>query len=49
MRRWVRVIVAALAVSSGLIAGEMDGLILDLDATRGVVVEDGDRVSKWQN
>ena len=49
MRRWVRVIVAALAVSSGLIASEMDGLILDLDATRGVVVEDGDRVSKWQN
>ncbi len=26
-----------------------DGLILDLDAERGVTVEDGDRVSLWQN
>ena len=26
-----------------------DGLILDLDAERGITVEDGDRVSLWQN
>ena len=26
-----------------------DGLLLDLDASRGVVLEDGDRVGKWLN
>lgn len=34
-----------------LVAAELpsDGLVLDLDASRGVSLEDGDRVSSWSN
>ena len=36
-------------VDAKSLQAEDRGLILDLDADRGVTVEDGDRVSLWQN
>ena len=44
--RWVEKVATWLEQQIQLPA---DGLILDLDAERGVTIEDGDRVSLWQN
>jgi hypothetical protein len=49
----IRIALTLLAATSTLLAqdsGQLPkNLILDLDADRGVAVEDGDRVSLWQN
>ena len=43
----VLVLLSAVAAAEAEVVDE--GLILDLDADKGVEVEDGDRVAKWTN
>ncbi len=46
---WHLAFVAALTLWPGQARADDRGLIVDLDAERGVTVEAGDRVSLWQN
>ena len=49
MKPFLLLLISTLGFSGAAFGQKAPGPILDLDANHGVTLEDGDRVSKWQN